>query len=211
MGYFHAGYFDLGGQQLYVSRTGWTGELGFEIYSDGATTDHKRLWEHMLEAGTPHGMEVSGPTSSMAVRRIEAGILDNGSDMDMTMTPFQAGIGAFIDFDNPDFVGRAALLEADRRPLLYGVKCPATRLARDIVVLDNNQPVGWLTVGNWSPFLRCGIGYVRFNEPGDWAGRSLSLRTQDGDIHPCDIIDLPFYDKEKRIARGLDRTIPDPA
>lgn len=209
MGYFHAGFFDLGGQDLYVSRTGWTGELGFEIYSQGAETDHRRLWDHLMGAGAAHGMEFSG-AASMEIRRIEAGILDNGTDMDMSMTPYQAGLGAFIDLDTPDdFIGRSALLDADRRSLLYGVKCPAATPAMHCELRDGDRIVGRVTAGAWSPFLECGVGYVRFDEPGEWSGRALSLETREGESHPCEIVDLPFYDREKRIARGLDTRIPE--
>ncbi len=206
MGYFHAGFFDLGGQQVYVSRTGWTGELGYEIYTQGTKTDCPRLWRHLIDAGTSHGLVFSS-LRSMEIRRIEAAILDNGTDMDMSMTPFQAGLGAFIDMDKPDFVGRAALQSADRRTLLYGLKCDAGSPDRNAAVLDGSRPVGRVTAGAWSPFLDTGIGYVRFNEPGDWAGRTLSVNRAGG-AASCVIVDLPFYDKEKRIPRGLDRTIP---
>jgi glycine cleavage system aminomethyltransferase T len=64
MRYFHSGYYDVGGQKLYVSRTGWTGELGYEIYSEGASTDHKRLWDHVMKAGIPHGL-IHGCMGSM--------------------------------------------------------------------------------------------------------------------------------------------------
>ena len=59
MKYFQSGYFELGGQKLYVSRSGFTNELGFEIYCDGKNTDHLQLWDHLIEAGTPFGMEFS--------------------------------------------------------------------------------------------------------------------------------------------------------
>ena len=208
MGYFHAALVDLGGQLLYVSRTGWTGELGFEIYSQGAKTDHRQLWDHLTAAGVPFGMEFSS-TASMETRRIEAGILDNGTDMDVTMTPYQAGLGAFIELDKPDFVGRTALLEADRQTRLYGLKCPTATPASNNDVLEGHRVVGRMTAGAWSPFLNCGIGYVRFQEPGAWAGRALSLKTPDGKIHSGEVTELPFYDKEKRIPRGLDKSIPD--
>jgi glycine cleavage system aminomethyltransferase T len=152
MGYFHAGYFDLGGQELYVSRTGWTGELGFEIYSQGAKTDYRRLWEHLIEAGTPHGVVFSS-VASMETRRIEAGILDNGTDMDMSMTPYQAGLGAFVNLNKQDFIGRAALLEADRRPLLYGLKCEAVP-DMNHEVRDGQRIVGYVTGGAWSPMMQ---------------------------------------------------------
>lgn len=207
MGYFHAGFFDLGGQELYVSRTGWTGERGYEVYSQGAKTDHRRLWDHLIAAGEPHGMEFSG-TGSMEIRRLEAGILDNITDMDMSMTPFQAGLAPFIDMEKDNFVGREALVEADRRTLLYGLKCEDVTPTMNSRVLDAGQPIGRVTAGAYSPYLDTRIGYVRFERPGDWAGQKLSLQSTDGATHDCVIVDLPFYDPEKKIARGLDKTIP---
>ena len=207
MGYFHAGFFNLGGQRLYVSRTGWTGEIGFEIYSQGSQTDHTRLWQHLTEAGAQHGM-VFGSISSMEIRRIEAGILDNLTDFDTTMTPFEAGLGAFLELDKEGFIGRETLLKADRRTLLYGLRCRAATPAMNLSVLDGQQAVGRVTAGAWSPFLDCGVGYVRFSQPGNWAGRSLALKTSAAETVPCEIVDLPFYDPNKRIPRGLDRSIP---
>lgn len=125
MKYFAAGYFDIGGQKLYVSRTGWTGELGYEIYSD-ASTDHKRLWDHLFEVGRPQGM-VFGGLAAMGIRRIEAGILDNISDFDTSMTPFEAGLGKFIDLDKDGYIGRDALLKADRQTLFARHQMPNGR------------------------------------------------------------------------------------
>ncbi len=207
MAYFHAGFFDLGGQEVYVSRTGWTGEVGFEVYSQGEQTDHLRLWDHLMEAGKPHGLEFSG-SGSMEIRRLEAGILDNITDMDMSMTPFQAGLGRFVDLGKADFVGREALAKADRRTLLYGLKCKDATPLMNNVVLQGGQRVGRVTAGAWSPYLNTAIGYVRFDDPGDWSGQMLTLQSQGGDTHPCEIVSLPFYDREKRIPRGLDKTLP---
>ena len=207
MRYFRADFFDLGGQEVYISRTGFTGELGYEIYGLGDATDHLALWDHLMAAGEPHGMEFSS-TSPMTMRRVEAGILGNTTDMDTTMTPFEAGLGRFIDLERGDFVGRAALLHADRRSLLHGLKCSDALPSVGSIVLDGDTTVGRMTMGVRSPTLECGIGYVRFDEPDDWPGRSLRIRLPTGDVHPCEIVDLPFVDPEKRIVRGLDRTIP---
>ena len=207
MRYFQAGFFDLGGQEVYVSRTGYTGECGYEIYGLGDATDHLALWDHLMASGEPHGMEFSS-TSPMTIRRIEAGILGNLTDMDTTMTPFEAGLARFVEMERGDFIGRAALLHADRRPLLHGLKCSDALPSAASVVLDGDTPVGRMTMGVTSPTLGCGIGYVRFNEPGDWTGRSLRIRLPSGDIHSCEIVRLPFVDPEKRIVRGLDRTVP---
>jgi len=203
MKYFDAGYFDIGGQQLYVSRTGWTGELGYEIYSNGATTDHERLWNDLFEAGAPHGMPF-GSLAAMGIRRIEAGILDNLSDFDPSMTPFEAGLGAFIDLDKADdFIGLDALRNADRRKLLYGIRCPSATPVNNAEILDARSRVGRLTAAAWSPGLECGIGYVRFDQPGDWKGKTLSMKTPQDGLVDCEVVTLPFYDKEKRIPRGL--------
>jgi len=202
-GYFHAGMFDFGGQELLVSRTGWTGEMGIEIYSDGANTDYHALWEHLIAAGAPSGMAFSS-AESMGIRRLEAGILDNGTDMDPSMTPYEAGIGAFIDLDKPDFVGRDALMKAEQSCLLLGLSCAEAIPFAGLQVLDGNSVVGHMTVGAWAPYLETGIGFVRFHQKGDWLGRKLTLCTQEGNQHACEIVSLPFYDAEKKIPRGLD-------
>ena len=207
MGYFHSGFFDLGGQELYVSRTGWTGEMGYEVYTQGTKTDCTRLWEHLFDVGTPHGM-VFGSITSMEIRRIEAGILDSGTDMDASMTPYQAGLGTFVDLDKQSFVGRVALEAADRRTLLYGLKCADATPSMNDTILDGPRIVGRVTAGAQSPYLNTGIGYVRFIEPAHWAGQALSLMRATGETYPCTIVELPFYDKEKRIPRGMDNAIP---
>jgi aminomethyltransferase len=211
MKYFSAGFFNLGGQELYVSRTGFTNELGFEIYCGGEATDHLALWDHLMASGKPFGMEFSS-TRSLTIRRIEAGILGNMTDMDMTMTPFAAGLEPFINMDKGDFIGRDALLDADRRPRLLGLTCNAAVPGRGSVVLNGNNNVGTLTAGVDSPTLGCGIGYVVFDQPGDWSAdcsnRNLRVRLPDGTEHDCKTVTLPFFDPEKNIVRGIDRTIP---
>ncbi|MEI8179493.1 aminomethyltransferase family protein [Aestuariivirga sp.] len=206
MGYFHAGFFTIAGQRVYVSRTGWTGEMGYEVYTQGAATDCDRLWDRLMAVGQPHGM-IFGSISSMEMRRIEAGILDNGTDFDLTMTPFEAGLGRFVDLDKSDFIGRAALLTADQQgKRLFGLKCRSGIPGYREVIMEGTRPVGHVTAGTWSPFLALGIGYVRFDVPGPWAGRELQVRTAEKGVLDCEIIDLPFYDPEKRIPRGLDRS-----
>ena len=205
--YFQSGHFDIGGQRLYISRTGWTGELGYEVYSEGATTDHPRLWNDIMEVGQPHGM-VYASMASMEIRRIEAGILDNLTDFDQTMTPYAAGLGAFIDLDKDGFLGRDALINADRRPRLYGVRCHDAALEYRGAVLADGIDVGHVTAAAWSPYLECSVGYVRFVDPGDWLGKVVSVQADNGDLLPCTVEPLPFYDEGKRIPRGLDTQLP---
>jgi aminomethyltransferase len=207
MGYFKSGNFDIGGQNLYVSRTGFTNELGFEIYSDGSNTDHIALWNHLMEAGKSHGLEFSS-TRAMTIRRIEGGILGNTTDMDMTMTPYEAGLGSFVDMDKDNFVGREALIDKDRRPLLFGLTCEGATPTSNSEIIDGTKVVGNITAGVPSPTLGIGIGYARFHYQDEWVGRQMVLRLPDGTSYSCDIVELPFFDKERQIVRGIDRKIP---
>lgn len=205
MGYFHAGFFTIAGQEVYVSRTGWTGEIGYEIYTQ-ANSDAELLWTRIMSAGRPHGMRF-GSLASMGIRRIEAGILDSGTDFDLTTNPWEVGLGAFVDLDAQDFIGRKALLTAPRGRRLFGLTC--TEAPRDgYRLLEGPEVVGQVTVGARSPFLGTGIGYARMSTAGDWIGRNLMMRSDEGTETPCKITDLPFYDADKRIPRGLDKTIP---
>ncbi|MBF9041487.1 aminomethyl transferase family protein [Rhodobacterales bacterium LSUCC0387] len=211
--YFQSGYYDIKGQRLYVSRTGWTGELGYEIYSVGTDTsidtktDHHKLFYDVMEAGKEHGI-VYGSMASMEIRRIEAGILDNLTDFDHTMTPFAAGLGPFIHTDKEGYVGRAALQGADTRVRLLGLVCKTAVPGYRGEVSEDGTRVGHVTASTWSPTLDCGVAYVRFDEPSDWIGKTLTVVTEDGTTADCEVVTLPFYDKEKKIPRGLDKTIP---
>jgi len=207
MKFYRSGYFDIGGQTLYVSRTGFTNELGFEIYCDGAATDHLALWDYLTACGEPHGMEFSS-TRAMTIRRIEGGILGNLTDINNTMTPFEAGLAPFIDMDKGDFVGRDALESKDTRSCLFGLTCTTETPAAGSAVLDGDTQVGRITAGVPSPTLGLGVGYVLFNAPGDWVGRALSLRLPNGTMHNSQAVEVPFFDREKKIARGIDRRIP---
>jgi len=200
--YFHVRPCTIGGQRMLVSRTGWTGEMGFELYTHDPSPDGPALWNHLLEAGRPFGL-IASSLESMGIRRIEAGILDNGTDMDPSMTPYQAGLGAFVDLEAGVFVGREALRRADRRPLLLGVSCPIGVPVAGMRVWLNGRRVGRVTAGAWSPYLGHGVGYVRFDDPADWVGAAVELEESAGMHFKGTIVTLPFYDQEKRIPRGL--------
>ena len=207
MKYFRSGFFDIGGQKLYVSRTGFTNELGFEIFSDGLKTDHLALWDHLMECGKPFGMEFSA-SRAMTIRRIEGGIFGNLTDIDTSMTPFEAGLGFFVNMDKSDFIGKDSLKEKDKRTCLFGLTCEKAVPAAGSKVILKNKIVGYVTAGVPSPTLQIGIGYVRFYEPDSWIGQDLLLELPDGDSYEAKVVNLPFIDLEKKIVRGLDRSIP---
>ena len=207
MAYFRSGYFGLEGQILFVSRLGFANELDFEIYTDCDKTDHLKLWDHLIASRKPFGMEVSS-TRALKTRRIEGGILGNLTDMDITMTPYEAGLGPPVNLDKDDFVGREALIGCDQRSLLLGLTCQAAIPSSGSEILYDEGVVGHITAGVPSPTLGIGFGYARFKKSDYWIGRNLQIKLPDSSIHPCEVVELPFFKKEKALVKGNDRTIP---
>ena len=160
-----------------------------------------------MSHGEPFGMEFSS-TRALTIRRIEGGILGNTTDMDTNMTPYEAGLGSFVNLSKGDFVGRDALVKADKRPLLMGLTCAGATPNSSCDVIYGDRIVGTVTAGVPSPTLGLGIGYVKFKTPGDWAGKEMKLRFSDGKEYNCSIVGLPFFDKDHLIVRGIDRKIP---
>jgi glycine cleavage system aminomethyltransferase T len=186
----------MGDQPVLVSRTGWSGELGFEVYTFPGV-EGPALWDHLLLAGEPHGLRPQslGP---LGIRRIEAGILDNGTDMDASMTPYAVGLGRFVDLTKEHFIGRDALAEADRRPRLFGLSGASVPIP-GTPVRHNGEVVGKVTAGAWSPFLQRGVGYAVMDHADAWPGRTVNL----GDSpDPAELGELPFYDPGRLIPRG---------
>ncbi len=195
--YFAAATTVIGGQQVVVTRTGWTGELGFEVYA-GPDIDRDALWDALMAAGVPSQMRVSS-LECMGIRRIEAGILDNGTDMDPSVTPFAAGLGAFVDLGKGDFVGCEALAAADHGQRLFGITGDGTPVP-GATLRSGGEDVGIVKAGAWSPSLGSGIGYALFHRPGPWTGDVVEVSGLAGDFT---VVDVPFLDPQKRLARGL--------
>ena len=200
--YFNSLILDLDGQTFLISRTGWTGEIGFEIYTNGPNDNNLGLWDYIMEKGKPHGI-LTGGLDSMGIRRIEAGILDYGTDMNRSNNPFEMGLGGLVDPKKSAYIGREKLLNMNKNSLLYGIKCAEIVPFSGLEVLYENQVVGQTTVGAFSPFLKCGIGFVLFKKHANWLGKKLSLQDPNKNSYECEITALPFYDSEKKIPRGI--------
>ena len=200
MGYFKTGLYSIGGQAVLISRTGWTGELGYEIYTLGQNTDYKRLWNDLTNSGRKYGMVFSS-MQAMNIRRIEAGILDSGSDFDTSMAPDEAGLSRFIDRDKKYFIGYEAIKKRNQGNRIHGVVARNYIPRSGDLVHDQKNLLGYVTTGAYSPEFEAGIGYVRFNTAADWIGQDYFIGTLDSSKHPCKIVALPFYDKNKRIPK----------
>ncbi|MEM9499446.1 MAG: aminomethyltransferase family protein [Pseudomonadota bacterium] len=200
--YYHARQVTMGGQPVLISRTGWTAELGFEVYNMDRQVDGMALWSHLMAAGAPHGLEILS-TYAMNPRRIEAGIMNYGTDMGWDTTPFDLGLGSFVDFGH-DFIGRDALHLAERKPRFSGFRTEAGDVKWGAPVSANGKAVGRVKAFERSPTLGAGIGYVLFDAPEAMLASAFSVTDRTGNEHPLSLHDLPFFDPDKRIPRGLE-------
>tara|TARA_B110000003_G_scaffold57212_1_gene57304 strand:+ start:1730 stop:2845 length:1116 start_codon:yes stop_codon:yes gene_type:complete len=200
--YYHARQVTMGGQPVLISRTGWTAELGFEVYNMDPHVDGMALWSHLMAAGRPHGMEILS-TYAMNPRRIEAGIMNYGTDMGWDTTPFDLGLGGFVDFDH-DFVGRAVLRATERAPRFTGFMTEAKDIKWGSPVLASGNAVGHVKAFELSPTLGTGIGYVLFDIPAAMSANTFTVKGRDGNEHPLTLHALPFFDTDKLIPRGLE-------
>ncbi len=204
--YFNASYFNIGNQQVLVSRTGWTGEVGIEVYGHEGL-DHLAIWDSLFEAGRSYDLSWHA-ADAMGTRRLEAGILDNGTDLDRELTPFTAGLEKFVDFQNKSFIGRPYLMENREKKLLYGILSDTFIPTSNYEVYKDGKLVGKVTAGDWSPVLDRGIGYVRFFSQSDisntWLGEMVAVQDGEKNLHHVEVVELPFFDKEKLIPKGME-------
>ncbi|MCP4765861.1 MAG: aminomethyl transferase family protein [Gammaproteobacteria bacterium] len=200
--YFDAFEGSMGGQPVLVSRTGWTAELGFEVYNMDAAVDGPALWDHLIAAGAEFGMR-GGSQMAMNIRRIEAGILNYATDMDWDTTPYDMGLEAFVDLDGHDFVGRDALRDATKATRFSGFKCESRKIPYGAALMSSGQAIGRVTAYEVSPYLECGIGFALFESASGLDCSAIGVNDRAGEPCPVELVDLPFYDAEKNIPRGL--------
>ena len=195
----------MAGQKVLISRTGWTGELGFEVYNMEPNVDGLALWNHLLQAGVPNGLEPLS-TYAMNPRRIEAGILNYGTDMDWDTTPFDLNLGDFVDFEH-EFIGRDALLKANRCARFSGFLTESRDIKWGSPVTSGSQTVGRVRAFTMAPSLGKGAGYVLFESADAMALSDFSVCDRSGNNCSLKLHSLPLFDPEKRIPRGLE-TMP---
>ena len=154
----------IAGIPVVVSRTGWTGEVGYEVFlTDPSRGDE--LWETIMEAGRPHGIR---PIAPCEARRIEAGIFNYNSDFTLENNPFEvAGLERLVEAQEADYIGKAALERIRQRGVtrkLVGIEAPGDPSFFEITearpALAGGQRVGRVTDLVWSPRLQRTIGYV---------------------------------------------------
>jgi aminomethyltransferase len=197
---------ELDGIPVVISRTGWTGEIGYEIYLRDAARGPE-LWDRIMEAGRPHGIRPIAPSEA---RRIEAGIFNYGSDMTIADTPFHVmGLERLVETQDADYIGKAALEEIRARGVdrkLVGIEVDGDalpfELSRKVPALHGGTPVGTVTDLIWSPRLERNIGYVWVPIELAGAGTALEIEAPDGGRWPARTAALPFLDPRKDVPKS---------
>ncbi len=205
-GYFAVARIPFGGQEVVITRTGYTNELGWEFYTE-PHHDAEALWAHLEVAGKSFGLEIFG-LDAMNIRRIEAGILNAGSDFNPTTTPWDVGLGRFIDEEKGDFIGKVALQNASQKPRLHGIKCMGGEPLISGAVEICRARAGIITAGATSPYLCHGIGYALMDSANHGPGSKVGVQCRDGSMQDGQLVELPFYDKNAEIPRGKLVDIP---
>lgn len=204
--YFDMAEVSIAGQPVIISRTGFTNELGWELYLLPAT-DIPAIGDLILEQGKKFGI-VLGATPAFQARRIEAGLLNAGSDFDETTTPFQAGLGHLLEFDDRDFNGRSALENADRRCLTRGMRVTDGVAALGRVIQAEGGIAGQVCSSSWSPYQACGVAIVRMDSPEHGPGTQVRVAGIDNTQLEGTLCALPMYDDKREIPRGRLVDIP---
>ena len=194
------------GRPLLVSRTGYTGELGYEVWCH--PDDAAAVWDAIWAAGEPHELTPLG-LDALDILRIESGLILPGYEYDDQVDPFEAGIGFTVDLDSTDddFVGRAALVERKAHPqrLLVGIEIEGNETAShgDGVYVGRSQ-VGVVTSGTRSPILEKNIALCRLAKEYRSVGSALEIGKLDGHQKriAATVVEFPFYDPEKRRPRS---------
>ena len=202
--YYHLMETELDRIPIVVTRTGWSGEVGYEIYlRDGSRGE--RLWEKIMEAGRPYQI---APIAPSEIRRIEAGILNYGADMTLQENPYEVGLGWLVDLDkDADFIGKGALrrikAEGVRRKLV-GIQIEGERvpghghnLERWAVCVDGKR-AGDVVDAIYSPRLEKNIGYAMLPIEHAGLGTALSIEML-GQKRSANVVRKPFIDPDKEI------------
>ncbi|MCI0706945.1 MAG: glycine cleavage system aminomethyltransferase GcvT [Ignavibacteriae bacterium] len=189
----------IAGVPAIISRTGYTGELGYELYFDAQKQTAEIVWKAIFETGKEFGIMPVG-LGARDTLRLEMGFCLYGNDIDKTTNPLEASLGWITKLEKGEFVGRGSLLKAKESGLsrrLVGLTLPDKMLARHgYAITTNGSTIGQVTSGTFSPSLQHGIalGYVAKEYAS--VGATVNVQVRGKDV-PATIVKVPFIQQEK--------------
>lgn len=206
--YYWLRHVELDGISLVVSRTGWSSELGYELYlQDGSRGDD--LWETIMAVGEPLGLK---PGHTSTIRRIEGGMLSYHADVDIETNPFELGLDRLVDLDmDVDFIGKEALRRihnggVTRRQVglvIDGMPLPGPNTSFWPIRHDGTA-VGRVTSAVYSPRLGKNIALAMISVGTSDLGTEVDVISSSGSRRAT-VVERPFFDPKKSIAAGTSR------
>ena len=201
--YYWLKEFELNGIPLIISRTGWSSELGYEIYlRDGSRGNE--LWDCLMDIGKPLGLS---PGHTSTIRRIEGGMLSYQADMDCNVNPFELGLDRLVDLEmDADFIGKNALKKikeegVKRRQVGIVINCPPLENSNTSYwpIFIDSKEVGFVTSAIHSPRLNKNIAMAIVSIDYSSLNTTASVETPHG-TYPVKVVEKPFYDPKKHLA-----------
>jgi len=202
--YFDIATVSIAGEEVIITRTGFSNELGWEFYLR-PENDAEKVGNCIWEVGQRHGMILTG-TPVFRARRIEAGLMSQ-AEFDSTTTPFDAGLGHFVKLDRSDFIGKVAVEKADKRSRTFGMRVRRGIAERGRTISVDGKNVGQVCSSTWSPYQECGVALVRMDDPENGPGTEVEVTGIDGITYNAQLCSLPMYDEEGSIVRGKTTTV----
>lgn len=188
---------ELAGVEMIVSRTGYTGELGMELYFPSEVATGEQVWQAVMEAGKEFGIQPIG-LGARDTLRLEMGFRLYGNDIDQTTNPLEAGLGWITKLGKGDFIGRDALLKIKQEGLkrqLVGFVAEGRAVARHgYEVRKNGSTVGMVTSGTFSPSLERNIGMAYVDAKSSGLGDTVSIPVRNAEVQ-AKITEIPFLKK----------------
>lgn len=187
----------LGGMKTLLSRTGYTGEDGFEIYVDSEKAE--QMWQRIMDAGKEDGLAPAG-LGARDTLRLEAGMPLYGNELSKDISPVEAGLGRFISFEKGDFIGREALLEQKENP--SGRRIMRFEMVERGVpragyrVQSGGKDIGYVTSGGYAPVLEKNIGMALIEHERVGPDDEIFVVIRDKPVK-AEIIRKPFYRRKK--------------
>lgn len=201
--YYWLREYDLDGIPLIVSRTGWSSELGYELYlQDGSKGDE--LWEKIMAAGAPFGLQ---PGHTSTIRRVEGGMLSYHADMDINANPYELGLDRLVELDiGDDFIGKSALKRirekgVSRKHVGLVIDGPALTgpNSRFWTLKKEGEPIGKVTSAVFSPRLELNIALAMVGADHTALGTRFDVEIPGGKT-TATVVEKPFFDPNKKIA-----------
>jgi aminomethyltransferase len=195
--YSFTGSISVGGLDCLVSKNGYTGEDGYEIYT--ANDNAMDLWEKIMAAGSEFGLVPCG-LGARDTLRLEASMPLYGHEMDEDITPFETGIGFFVKMTKDDFIGKAALLaKGDPQRQRIGLEITDRGIARngDKVFLNEDE-IGTVTSGTMCPFVKKALAMALVKSGCAVQGNVLELEVR-GKKLKATVVKMPFYKKQTKV------------